>query len=1277
MILARIALLVVLLCSALLPAKADPPFSDYAPLGFGLNGGTLNASGHAQALGTPAVGGHLMRGLLPQSAIAGIMGYRPGLNLTDALAVANAANSIATGSLGAQGALNSLAFLGVGSNGSNWNPFLGQQPYSGGFNANFAGYNQLHAGAGFSSDPVLQSLLGYNSSSSLNFGTQFLMNFSSLTNPWQNRGFAFGGLGLNAEWEEESRAGSLAQLEARYSALAQQQLAYYYTSASLSELRAESNRVVIYQICKDPLLMFYSFQVESFLDDLYASRPSYPRLRSLAQEIASWTLPPDSEYTLEQRYRKRLEYAALTQQLLYEAAQYFAATPQMAALFRDYFARINQIISQSADSAEIRQWSADWNTRWQNSFRSNSEYTRLEQSLNQILTDYPDFKDYLRLRNEVVAQLPGFSNYPELAEVGKKTTDVLNSPSASRAVNEHYSEYTDQVGALLNSTSFKAEIERYYERLNGLINSDSRYYALKTSEYLVIASLRDFQKRVRDEVYNCYAANGNACNPYTNPRVVALYNQNAVQLIRTAGSFYEIQNRFWHDFYNSSAYLNMESETLRRVQDTLQPVLSSLNSARSQFNERVNDLQEIRELRAAQSAFVAAARRNSPDLDQRLNRMEALAEQLRLGITCDVTPLSIGQKVTGRLSENSCRSLIKGRQYYARRFSFNGSSGQQITILLNGEFSERLHLMDSTGKLLTSGSRRIPSGEGFYSLPSTGNYIIEVTSFYDGDEGDFELNVSEAVTCSYSISPATKSFTKAGGRGVIEVKTQSLCGYQARSNADWIRISGGGTGDGDGSFFYDVKVNNTGKPRTGVITVGGREFTISQAGAGNDCVTVPIKFGQRVSGVLTESDCYSEDQRGYAIFSDLYLFTASAGQQVEIWLETYSSLNYTLSGPNGFVTSKYSTGFKPAFSGTLPYSGSYTIRIHPTFSSDAIPRDYTLLVQLAGNDCTFMLYPQSMSLSAKASEWLHTVRVVTKDECAWTAVSSVPWITIDPATRSGKGGGRVEFKLTANPAASPRTGTITAADQTFTVIQAGADVGAVTSVSAASYSAEGGLASEAIASAFGTGLATATQVASGLPLPTSLAGTTVKVKDSLGVERPAPLFFVSASQINYQVPPGTVAGVATVTVTSGNGFVSTGTLQVARTAPSLFSANSSGSGLAAAVVVRVHNDLLTYEPVAQFDAQNRLVPVPLDLGPETDQVFLILFGTGIRNHSSPASVSIGGVSARVDFAGAAPGYVGLDQVNVLVPRSLRGRGEVDVVLAVDGKTANTVTVSIR
>ncbi|HMY75628.1 MAG TPA: PQQ-dependent sugar dehydrogenase, partial [Blastocatellia bacterium] len=244
-----------------------------------------------------------------------------------------------------------------------------------------------------------------------------------------------------------------------------------------------------------------------------------------------------------------------------------------------------------------------------------------------------------------------------------------------------------------------------------------------------------------------------------------------------------------------------------------------------------------------------------------------------------------------------------------------------------------------------------------------------------------------------------------------------------------------------------------------------------------------------------------------------------------------------------------------------------------------------------------------------------------------------------------------------------------------------APANALANVSAANFRPGVPLAAESINAAFGVELAVLTQVNTVTPLPTKLVGTQVSVRDSAGTERAAPLFFVSPTQVNYLIPSGTVTGNATVTITSWNGVVSRGAVQINPVAPGIFAANAGGSGVAAAVVERLRaNGTRSSEAVAQFDAaQNRLVPLPIDLGPEGDQVFLVLFGSGFRFRSalSAVTVTIGGTPAEVTFAGDQGSFAGLDQANVRLPRSLIGRGEVDVVLTVDGQAANTVRVGIK
>jgi uncharacterized protein (TIGR03437 family) len=244
----------------------------------------------------------------------------------------------------------------------------------------------------------------------------------------------------------------------------------------------------------------------------------------------------------------------------------------------------------------------------------------------------------------------------------------------------------------------------------------------------------------------------------------------------------------------------------------------------------------------------------------------------------------------------------------------------------------------------------------------------------------------------------------------------------------------------------------------------------------------------------------------------------------------------------------------------------------------------------------------------------------------------------------------------------------------------GSQQGRVVNASAASFSTEA-LAPEAVATAFGSRLATTTRVATTAPLPTELVGTRVSVTDSRSVERRAPLFFVAPGQINYQIPRGTAAGPAIVTVVSGDGTVSTGNVNITPVAPALFTAASNGQGVANGVVLRVRsNGAQSYEPIARYDANTqRFTPVAIDVSNSSEQVYLVLFGSGIRNRRSPqaVNVTVGGVGVPVYYAGPQGPLFGVDQVNLRLPRTLAGRGEVEVRLSADGRAANPVRVQIR
>lgn len=229
------------------------------------------------------------------------------------------------------------------------------------------------------------------------------------------------------------------------------------------------------------------------------------------------------------------------------------------------------------------------------------------------------------------------------------------------------------------------------------------------------------------------------------------------------------------------------------------------------------------------------------------------------------------------------------------------------------------------------------------------------------------------------------------------------------------------------------------------------------------------------------------------------------------------------------------------------------------------------------------------------------------------------------------------------------------------------------------------VASNSIATIFGSDLAAGTESAGTLPLPNTLAGAQVWMSQHfLDIARspgtPVPLLFVSPTQINFVVPMMYVPVPSWFTVRRPDGAYASRLVVLDFVAPGLFSANGTGRGVAAALALRVKADgARNYEPVAALDpSTGRYVSRPIDLGPETDRVFLVLFGSGMQMQTvASVTARIGGQAMPVLFAGPQPEFAGLDQVNLSLLRSLAGRGEMDLVVTASGRESNTVTVHIK
>jgi uncharacterized protein (TIGR03437 family) len=154
-------------------------------------------------------------------------------------------------------------------------------------------------------------------------------------------------------------------------------------------------------------------------------------------------------------------------------------------------------------------------------------------------------------------------------------------------------------------------------------------------------------------------------------------------------------------------------------------------------------------------------------------------------------------------------------------------------------------------------------------------------------------------------------------------------------------------------------------------------------------------------------------------------------------------------------------------------------------------------------------------------------------------------------------------------------------------------------------------------------------------------------------------------------------------VIAGGQLVGSSTVEVASTAPALYAANENGGGAAAALAVLQHPDgtqstQLLFDP--SLPAGQR-VALPIDFGGPDDQLFLVLFGTGLRGESTLANVRAVfrcGFPPPVTYAGPQGEFAGLDQVNIdltLFKGILKGQGEMGVVITVGEKVTNQVTIN--
>ena len=217
-------------------------------------------------------------------------------------------------------------------------------------------------------------------------------------------------------------------------------------------------------------------------------------------------------------------------------------------------------------------------------------------------------------------------------------------------------------------------------------------------------------------------------------------------------------------------------------------------------------------------------------------------------------------------------------------------------------------------------------------------------------------------------------------------------------------------------------------------------------------------------------------------------------------------------------------------------------------------------------------------------------------------------------------------------------------------------------VNAASYTPQ--ISPGSLASLFGTHLA-ASLATAGAPLPTTLGGVSITVNG-----RSAPILAVTANQINFQVPWETLPGTAEVVV-GVNGFAAKAlSVPVLAAAPGIFS-DSAGRAIAQ------NSDYSLNSASNPAKTGGTIIAYLTGSGPVNTTI-----ADGAAASASPLAIAmsqttatIGSLPAQVSFAGLAPGFVGLTQMNIVVPAGL-APGDYPLTVSIHGQASNAGTISV-
>ena len=273
-----------------------------------------------------------------------------------------------------------------------------------------------------------------------------------------------------------------------------------------------------------------------------------------------------------------------------------------------------------------------------------------------------------------------------------------------------------------------------------------------------------------------------------------------------------------------------------------------------------------------------------------------------------------------------------------------------------------------------------------------------------------------------------------GGAGSVAVSTARECPWSASSDAAWVTITSGATGQGDGTVQYSAASNPAPAVRRANVIVGEARAELTQAAAPCQFAATPVSFTFE-----------------------------STGGDGSVTVQTLEGCRWTAASTVPWI----------AITGTQNPGGSGSAGFHVD-GNPGDPRSATIVIAgqsiqisqgAAAAPCTYALAPPSAAMEASGGTTQFSV--ASRAGCGWTAVTQAPWINVTGSS-TGSGNGSVTLSVQANTGAA-RIGTVVVQGQAFTVTQAAAATPCAYSIAPASYStsAAGGTTTVAVTAVAG------------------------------------------------------------------------------------------------------------------------------------------------------------------------------------------------------------------